>query len=213
MNQTIILPKLEDEKLVPVIRIDRIEDAEAIGEALCAGGLPVAEVTFRTDAAEEAIKILKKKFPEMLVGAGTVINQEQAKRAQAAGVSFIVSPGISCKVLEFAVDNNIPVFPGVCTPTEIMTAVEYGLEVLKFFPAKQYGGVNTIKTFSSVFPSVRFMPTGGINQENICEYLKVKSVIACGGSWMVKNDLIDKGKFDEIRRLSAEAVEIVRNSK
>ncbi len=210
MNQTILLPQLEEKKLVPVIKIDRTEDAKSIGEALCAGGLPVAEVTFRTDAAEESIKIMKKEFPEMLVGAGTVVNLDQAKRAQAAGAAFIVSPGISRSLVEFAVDNKIPVFPGTCTPTEIMTAMEYGLEVVKFFPAKQYGGINTIKTLASVFPGIRFMPTGGVNQDNISEFLALKSVIACGGSWMVKGDLISQGKFNEIKRLTAEAVLLVR---
>ncbi len=206
MNQTILLPKLEEKKLVPVIKIDHGEDAAPLAEALCAGGLPVAEVTFRTDAAEESIRIMKQKYPEMLVGAGTVVNLEQAKRAFAAGVSFIVTPGISRAVIEFSIEHKVPVFPGTCTPTEIMTGIEYGLEVVKFFPAVQYGGTGILKTLSSVFPGIRFMPTGGINANNVKEFLAVKSVIACGGSWMVPGDLIGQGKFDEIKDLTARAV-------
>lgn len=209
MNQTILLPELENKKIVPVIKLNHVSDAKPLGEALCAGGLPVAEVTFRTEAAEESIKIMKKNFPKMLVGAGTIVNVEQAKRAQVAGASFIVSPGISRSVIEFAVDNNIPVFPGCCTPTEIMTAMEYGLEVVKFFPAKQYGGLDTIKALSAPFPNMRFMPTGGINEENVLEFLKFNKIIACGGSWMVKDSLLKEGKFYEITHMTAKAVETV----
>ncbi len=209
MNQTILLPQLEQKKLVPVIKIDRKEDAEFLAEALCAGGLLVAEVTFRTTAAAASLKLMKRQFPDMLVGAGTIVNLDQAKRAFEAGAAFIVSPGASRSVIEFAIDNKIPVFPGICTPTEIMIGIEYGLEVVKFFPAIQYGGIEMIKTLASVFSGIRFMPTGGINQKNIKDFLAVKSVIACGGSWMVPGDLINQGKFDEIERLTAEAVSLV----
>ncbi len=211
MNQTILLPQLEQRKLVPVIKIDRKEDAPFLAEALCAGGLPVAEVTFRTAAAEESIKEMRGKFPGMLVGAGTIVNTEQAKRAQAAGASFLVSPGSSRAVIEYALEHNIPVFPGICTPTEIMVGLEYGLEVVKFFPAMQYGGVATVKTLSAVFPGIRYMPTGGINQHNVGDFLALKNVIACGGSWMVPGDLINGGNFKEIERLTAEAVSLVEN--
>jgi Entner-Doudoroff aldolase len=209
MNYTSLLEQVEAKKIVPVVKLDRASDARALGEALCAGGLPVAEVTFRTDAAEESIRIMKREFPEMMVGAGTVVNVEQAERALAAGASFLVSPGISRSVVEFALDHKLPIFPGTCTPSEVMTAMEYELLVVKFFPAAQYGGLNTIKALAAPFPSVRFMPTGGINASNIMEYLASDKIIACGGSWMVKDSLINAGDFEEITRLTAEAVALV----
>lgn len=204
-----LLKLVEEKRLVPVVKLDRVEDAKPLGEALIKGGLPVAEVTFRTDAAEESIRIMKKEFPDMLVGAGTVINVEQAKRALDAGAAFLVSPGTSRKVIEFALDQNLPVFPGTCTPSEIMTCLEYGLPVVKFFPAKQYGGLDTIKALAAPFPSVRFMPTGGVNASNINEFLAFDKIIACGGSWMVKDSLIKEGNYDEVVRLTKEAVELV----
>lgn len=197
-------------KIVPVVKLDRVEDALPLGEALCKGGLPVAEVTFRTDAAEESIRIMKKEFPDMLVGAGTVINVEQAKRALDAGATFLVSPGFSAKVTEYAVDNKIPVFPGTCTPTEVMMAMEYGLPVVKFFPAKQYGGLDTIKALAAPFPTMKFMPTGGVSAANIQDFLAFDKIIACGGSWMVKDSFIKEGNFAEIVRLTKEAVELVK---
>lgn len=210
MNQTSMLPKLEEKKLVPVVKLDRAEDAKPLGEALCRGGLPVAEVTFRTEAAEESIRRMRKEFPEMLVGAGTVVNVEQAKRAQNAGASFLVSPGIKSDVVEYALNNHIPVFPGACTPSEVMAAQSYGLEVVKFFPAKQYGGLATIKALAAPFPGMRFMPTGGVNADNVLEFLAFDRIIACGGSWMVKDALIKSGRFDEIARLTQEAVSLVK---
>ncbi len=210
MNQTLIIPELEDKRLVPVVKLDRTEDAKPLAEALCAGGLPVAEVTFRTEAAEESIRIMKQNFPDMNVGAGTVVNVEQAKRAQDAGAAFLVSPGLSRSVVEFAIDQNIPIFPGTCTPSEVMMAMDYGLEVVKFFPAKQYGGLATIKALAAPFPSMRFMPTGGVNAENMKEFLAFEKIIAVGGSWMVKADLINAGDFDAIRQLTAEAVSLIR---
>ncbi|MDD3796744.1 MAG: bifunctional 4-hydroxy-2-oxoglutarate aldolase/2-dehydro-3-deoxy-phosphogluconate aldolase [Lachnospiraceae bacterium] len=207
---TDIMQQVAERKIVPVVKLDHVEDAKPLGEALCAGGLPVAEVTFRTDAAEESIRIMKKEFPDMMVGAGTVINVEQAKRALDAGATFIVSPGFSRKVTEFAIDHQIPVFPGTCTPTEVIAAMEYGLKVVKFFPAKQYGGLDTIKALAAPFPSMKFMPTGGINAGNILEYLSFQKIIACGGSWMVKDSLVLNHEFDKIRQLTAEAVELVK---
>ncbi len=207
MNQTKMLAALEERKLVPVVKLDRVEDAKPLAEALCKGGLPVAEVTFRTDAAEESIRIMRQEFPDMLVGAGTVVNVAQAQRAKQAGASFIVSPGLSKDVIEYAIANDIPVFPGTCTPSEVMTAMSYGLEVVKFFPAKQYGGLATIKALAAPFPTMRFMPTGGVNADNLEEFLAFDKIIACGGSWMVKDSLIKEGRFDEIERLTREAVE------
>lgn len=202
-----IYKQIEKLKIVPVVKLNSEKDAEPLAAALIKGGLPVAEVTFRTDAAEASIKIMAAKFPEMLVGAGTVVNAEQAERAVKAGAKFIVSPGFSPSVTEFAQKHNIPVFPGVCTPTEIMAALEYGLKVVKFFPAKQYGGLATIKALAAPFPNIRFMPTGGVNADNLTEYLSSDKIIACGGSWMVKDSLISAGKFDEIAEITKEAVE------
>lgn len=209
MSETNLLAQVAEKKIVPVVKLDRVADAKPLGEALCAGGLPVAEVTFRTDAAEESIKIMKKEFPEMMVGAGTVVNVEQAKRALDAGASFLVSPGISRPVVEFALENNLPVFPGTCTPSEVMIAMEYGLPLVKFFPAKQYGGLDTIKALAAPFPTMKFMPTGGINASNILDFLAFDKIIACGGSWMVKDSLINAGDFAEITRLTKEAVLLV----
>ena len=196
--------------VVPVVVLEDAKDAVPLAKALIAGGLPVAEVTFRTAAAADSIKAISEACPEMLVGAGTVTNLEQAKKAKEAGAKFIVTPGFSKAVTEFAVENNIPVFPGVCTPTEIMMVMEYNLPVVKFFPASQYGGLATIKALSGPFPSLRFMPTGGVNAGNVKEYLASPKIIACGGSWMVKESLIKEGKFDEIEKLTAEAVALVR---
>lgn len=209
MSETNLLAQVAEKRIVPVVKLDRTSDAKFLGEALCAGGLPVAEVTFRTDAAEESIRIMKNEFPEMMVGAGTIVNVEQAKRALDAGAAFLVSPGISRTVVEFALENKLPVFPGTCTPSEVMIAMEYGLPLVKFFPAEQYGGLNTIKALAAPFPAMKFMPTGGVNASNILDFLAFDRIIACGGSWMVKDSLINEGNFAEVARLTAEAVELV----
>lgn len=201
--------KIESLKLVPVVVLEDAKDALPLAKALIDGGLPVAEVTFRTAAAADSIRAISEAYPEMLVGAGTVVNVEQAKTAVAAGAKFLVTPGFSDEVTRYAVENDIPIFPGTCTPTEVMQAMSYGLKVVKFFPASQYGGLNTIKALAGPFSAMRFMPTGGINASNVKEYLADKHIIACGGSWMVKGDLIAAGKFDEIQRLTQEAVALV----
>lgn len=195
---------------MPVIKLDRAQDAVPLAEALCAGGLPAAEVTFRTEAAKDSIKAMTTAFPEMLVGAGSISSVSQARQAVDAGAQFLVSAGFSRKVTEFAVDNNIPIFPGICTPTELMMILEYGLPVAKFFPAEQFGGLNTIKALSAPFPNIRFMPTGGISPKNVMTYLSEKKVIACGGSWMVKDSLIKEGDFQKIQQLTQEAVNLVK---
>lgn len=210
MTQNELYAQVAEKKVVPVVKLDRVDDAKPLCEALCAGGLPVAEITFRTDAAEESIRTAVKEFPEMIVGAGTVVNVEQAKRALDAGAQFLVSPGFSAKVTEFAVDNNIVIFPGICTPTEIMMAMEYNLPVVKFFPAKQYGGLDTIKALAAPFPAMKFMPTGGVSAANIKDFLAFDKIIACGGSWMVKDSFVKEGNFAEIQRLTAEAVSLVK---
>ena len=206
-----ILKKISEIKIVPVVAIDRAEDAENLGRALVNGGIPCAEVTFRTDAAEEAIRILSEKFPEMLVGAGTVLKTEQVDRAIAAGAKFIVSPGLNPKVVKYCIEKNIPMVPGCANPSDIEAALEFDLEVVKFFPVEALGGLKLIKAMAAPYGNVKFMPTGGINANNICDYLAFNKVIACGGSWMVDKKLIAEGKFDEIERMCKEAVELVKN--
>lgn len=203
--------RIEELKIVPVVVLQDADDALPLAEALIKGGLPLAEVTFRTEAAEESIRRISGRFPEMLVGAGTVSSVEQAVRAVDAGAEFLVSAGFQTDIIEFAQKKGVPVFPGVCTPTELMLLAKHGLQVAKFFPAEQYGGLKTIRALSGPFPQMRFMPTGGINAGNIKAYLEEPKVIACGGSWMVKDSLIREKKFDEIRRLTAEAVALVRD--
>lgn len=204
-----LMKKIEELKIVPVVKIDDAKDAEPLAKALIAGGLPIAEVTFRTSAAEEAIKTMAK-IPEMIVGAGTITSIEQAQKAIDAGAVFLVTAGFNRSVTEFAVKNNIPIFPGVCTPTELMFLLEFNLPVAKFFPAEQFGGLATIKALSGPFPNMKFMPTGGISDKNIKQYLANPKIIACGGSWMVKDSLINEQQFDEIKRLTAEAVQLVK---
>lgn len=212
MFQEELLSRVEALKIVPVIKLDRAKDAAPLCEALCRGGLPAAEITFRTDAAEESIRTAVREFPDMLVGAGTIINTEQAERAVEAGAKFLVTPGISIPVIEWALKNQILVFPGICTPSEIMTVISYDLPVVKFFPAGQYGGLKTIKALSGPFPSLRFMPTGGISEANLQEYLAYKKIIACGGSWMVKDTLINSGDFDRITELTAKAIALAKEA-
>lgn len=204
--------KISSIKILPVIKMDTAQKASLLAEALCAGGLPAAEVTFRSDAAEATISIIAREYPEMLVGAGTLVSIEQAQRAMDAGAAFFVTAGFNRAVTEYAVKKDIPIFPGVCTPTELMFLLEYGLTVAKFFPAGQFGGLSTIKAFAGPFPNMRFMPTGGVDAGNVLDYLSFDKVIACGGSWMVKDSLIKDGNFEEIRRLTREAMDIVRGA-
>ena len=205
-----IMEQIEKTGIIPVVVIDDVKDAEPLAKALIAGGLPCAEVTFRTAAAAESIKIMREKFPEMLVGAGTVLTPEQVDRAIEAGASFIVSPGTNPRVVKYCKEKNIPIIPGVCTPTEVEAALELGLDVLKFFPAEAAGGLKMIKAMTAPYTSVRFMPTGGISPQNVGEYLSFGKIIACGGSWMVKGELIKAGRFDEIEKLTREAAELVK---
>lgn len=181
-----VLQKIEQVRLVPVVTVRKIADAKDMLEGLLEGGLPVAEICFRTECAEEAIKLAVKEYPDMLVGAGTVINGEQCERAVKAGAKFIVSPGLSKEVAKVCREKNVPYLPGVVTPTEIMEALSLGLTRLKFFPAGSFGGLNTIKALSAAFPQVKFMPTGGVNLANMNEYLAFTKIFACGGSWMMQ---------------------------
>lgn len=197
--------------VVPVVVLEDAKDAIPLAKALTEGGLPCAEVTFRTEAAEESIRLMSGEYPDMLVGAGTVLTTEQVDRAAAAGAKFIVSPGFDPEIVDYCLEKDIPVFPGCITPSEVAQAVKRGMRVLKFFPAEQAGGVAMIKAMAAPYTMVKFMPTGGISAKNLEEYLSCDKIICCGGSWMVKGDLIENGEFDKIRELAKEAVELVKN--
>ncbi|PID60906.1 2-dehydro-3-deoxyphosphogluconate aldolase [candidate division KSB3 bacterium] len=201
-----VLEKIAEFGLLPVVKIDNADHALPLGQALLAGGLPVAEITFRTAAAEAAISRLHKDLPEVFLGAGTVLTVEQAEKAVNAGASFIVSPGLNPRVVKYCVDNHIPMTPGVNSPSQIETALEFGLDVVKFFPAEASGGLKMLKAMAAPYGAVKFIPTGGINQDNMNSYLACDKILACGGSWMVKADLISSGRFDEITRLTRAAV-------
>ena len=194
-----------DSGIVPVVKIDDAEKAVPLAKAMIDGGINSAEITFRTAAAEEAIRKVSAAFPDMVVGAGTVINPKLAEKAVAAGAKFIVSAGFNRETVEWCISHNIPVVPGVCTPSEIEMGLSMGLDVLKFFPAEASGGVAMLKDLSGPFSQVRFMTTGGINPNNLPDYAKASNVLAIGGSWMVKADLINEEKWDEITRLCKEA--------
>ena len=201
-----ILEQFQKIGIIPVVVIDDAKDAVPLAKALCEGGLPVAEVTFRTDAAEEAIRLMAEAFPNMLVGAGTVLTTEQVDRAVAAGSKFIVSPGLNPKVVKYCQEKNVPITPGTARPTDIEMALELGLDVVKFFPAEQNGGLAMIKAMAAPYTKVKFMPTGGINAKNLKSYLDFDKIIACGGSWMVPKDLVAAGDFEAIKNLTREAV-------
>ena len=206
MNQ--ILEQLGTYGIVPVVVLQDAAKAEPLAEALCKGGLACAEVTFRTDAAEESIRIMSEKFPEMLVGAGTVLTIEQADCAVKAGAKFIVSPGLNPEVVKWCQAHEVPVIPGIVTPTEMEQAIGLGLTMVKFFPAEPAGGLPMIKAMAAPYVGLKFMPTGGINAKNLEEYLTCDKIICCGGSWMVKGDMIKAGEFEKIKKLTREAKEL-----
>ncbi|MDR0272696.1 MAG: bifunctional 4-hydroxy-2-oxoglutarate aldolase/2-dehydro-3-deoxy-phosphogluconate aldolase [Clostridiales bacterium] len=201
-----IFEKLQTLRIVPVIVIHDAAKAVPLAKALCDGGLPCAEVTFRTAAAADAIRAIAKEFPEMLVGAGTVLNAKQADEAIEAGAKFLVAPGLNPETVRHARSKGVPMLPGVCTPSEIELGLSLGLEVLKFFPAEQAGGTIMLKALSAPYVNMRFVPTGGLTPANVNDYLSIKSVVACGGSWMVKDELIASGDFAKITELTREAV-------
>ena len=203
--------KIQSMGVVPVVVLADAKDAAPLAKALCEGGLPCAEVTFRTEAAEESIRIMTAQYPKMLVGAGTVVSTEQVERAVKAGAKFIVSPGFDGEVVDYCIEKNIPVFPGCVTPSEIMQAVKRNLKIVKFFPAEQYGGVDAIKALAAPYAGIKFMPTGGINIKNLEYYLSCDKIVACGGSWMVKGELIKAGEFEKIKSLVKEAVRLVED--
>lgn len=199
-------------KIIPVVVLEKIESAQKLGDILIKHNLACAEITFRTEEAEDIISSLHTNFPQILVGAGTVLSIEQAKRAVGAGASFLVSPGFDKTLVEYCLQNDCPIIPGVATASEIQTAYSMGLHVLKFFPATLLGGVEMIKALSAPFKKVRFVPTGGITKENISEFLNCKSVLACGGTWLVKKSLLDNEQFDTIDELVREAVMLAKTS-
>lgn len=203
---------IEQAKVVPVAKIEHVEDALKLADALQAGGLSLIEVTYRTSEASQAIESIRRQRPDMIVGAGTVLSVQQAQSAIDAGALFLVSPGFNEEVVSFAQKNGIPIFPGVNNPTHVELALRYGLKIVKFFPAEVSGGVAMLKALGSVY-EMKFMPTGGINQENIMSYLSLKNVIACGGSWMVSPSLISSGRFDEIQRLTEDVVSAVNGAR
>ena len=196
--------------VVPVVVLNDAKDALPLAKALVEGGLACAEVTFRTEAAEESIRLMSEAYPEMLVGAGTVLTIDQVNRAVKAGAKFIVSPGFDPEIVDYCLENNIPVFPGCVTPSEVAQAVKRGLKVVKFFPAEQAGGIAMIKAMAAPYTMVKFMPTGGINTKNLADYLSCDKILCCGGSWMVKGDMIKAGEFDKICTMAKEAVAKVK---
>jgi len=208
-----ILEKLGSLGVIPVIKIEQASHAPALGEALCRGGLPCAEITFRTEAAEEAIRLLGTAQPDMLVGAGTVLSVTQASRAVDAGARFIVSPGFDPKVVDWCIKQEVAIIPGVATSTEALMALDLGLQVLKFFPAEELGGVPMLQAISSALIGIKFLPTGGISTTNMGAYLRLPSVLAVAGSWLATSKMISAGDFETISRLAGEAVEGVRHER
>ncbi len=201
-----VLEQIQKLGIVPVVKLDNIEDAIPLAKALTEGGLPCAEITFRTDAAEEAIRIIASEFPDMLVGAGTVLTTEQVDRAVNAGAKFIVSPGLNPRIVRYCVEKGIPITPGCSNPSDVEQAIELGLEVVKFFPAEAAGGLNMIKAMAAPYHKMKFMPTGGITEKNLLSYLDFPKIIACGGSWMVSEALIENKEFDKIKEITKDAV-------
>ena len=212
MNE--ISKRISEIGVVPVIKLNNPQrDAAPLAKALCEGGVPVAEVTFRAAGADEAIHIMKETCPDLLVGAGTVLTTEQVDKALASGAQFIVTPGFDPELVAYCQEKNVPIYPGCTTPTDYHAAYKFGLDVLKFFPAEQSGGLAKIKAMSAPFPMFKVMPTGGISLKNLKEYLSNSTICACGGSYMVTADLIDNQKWDEIIALCKQSVEIVKEAR
>jgi 2-dehydro-3-deoxyphosphogluconate aldolase/(4S)-4-hydroxy-2-oxoglutarate aldolase len=207
-----VLKKIGEFRLVPVVKIEDSRNAVPLGRALKDGNLPIAEITYRTDAAEEAIRILTAELPEILVGAGTVLTIDQVKSAVGAGARFMVAPGFNPKVVNYCTKHNIIIIPGVNNPSQIERALESRVEVVKFFPAEASGGMPFLKAVAAPYSGIQFLPTGGISLQNMMSYLSFSRVIACGGSWMVQSDLISAGKFQDIERLCRQAVAALREN-
>lgn len=202
--------KIAEIGIVPVIKLNNPErDAGALAKALCDGGVPVAEVTFRAEGADKAIRIMRQEQPEMIVGAGTVTRTEQIDRVKEAGGQFIVTPGFDAELVAYAQKQGLPVFPGCTSATDYHAALKFGLEIIKFFPAEQEGGLAKIKALSAPFPMFKIMPTGGISLKNLADYISCPVIAACGGSFMVTADLLDKQNWTEVTRLCKEARKII----
>ncbi|KHT60197.1 2-dehydro-3-deoxyphosphogluconate aldolase [Photobacterium gaetbulicola] len=210
MSQQII-EKLKAFKVIPVIQINDVSQAVPLAKTLVENGLPVAEVTFRTEAAAEAIRLMREAYPQMCIGAGTVLNAEQVDRAKEAGSEFVVAPGLNPNTVRYCQQQGIPMVPGVNNPSQVEQALEMGLTFLKFFPAEASGGINMVKSLLAPYVDVSFMPTGGIGKANVRDYLAIDRVICCGGTWMVAPTLIENGDWEEIGRLVREAVELVND--
>ncbi|EIA1587721.1 bifunctional 4-hydroxy-2-oxoglutarate aldolase/2-dehydro-3-deoxy-phosphogluconate aldolase [Vibrio parahaemolyticus] len=204
-----IKEQLKTLKVIPVIAIDKAEDIIPLGKVLAENGLPAAEITFRSEAAVEAIRLLRETQPDMLIGAGTVLNREQAIAAKEAGATFIVSPGFNPNTVKACQEIGIDIVPGVNNPSTVEAALEMGLTTLKFFPAEASGGINMVKSLLAPYTDIELMPTGGINPANIKDYLAIPRVLACGGTWMVDKKLIEEGNWEELARLTREAVALV----
>ena len=205
-NVSNVLARLGEARILPVVELDTSEAALPLAKALMAGGLPVAEITFRSEAAADSIGILRERIPEMLVGAGTVLDIEQVGQAHRAGSRFVVTPGFNPAVVEACIELGLPVLPGINNPTGVERAMGFGLDAVKFFPAEASGGVPFLKALSGPYPSIRFVPTGGIGPDNLGDYLALPNVLACGGSWIVSPALVRASRFDEVARLAGEAV-------
>ena len=208
-----ILKQIGEIGIVPVVKIDNAADAVPLAKALIKGGLPCAEITFRTAAAQEAIKLIAENCPEMLVGAGTVLTRDQADAAMNAGAKFLVSPGLNPSIVGYCVEKGYPIVPGTTNPSDVEQALSFGLDTVKFFPAEAAGGLAMIKAMSAPYGNLKFMPTGGISAKNLNEYLDFPKIIACGGSWMVPADMINAGDFDGIEKLTREAVQTMLDFK
>ena len=205
-----ILEEIKKIGIVPVVALEDEKDALPLAQALTEGGLPCAEITFRTAAAENVIRLIAREFSDMLVGAGTVLTTEQADRAVAAGAKFLVSPGLNPRIVRHCVEKGYLITPGCSTPSDVEQALENDLDVVKFFPAEPAGGLSMIRALAAPYKDILFMPTGGISPANVGDYLQYDRILACGGTWMVKGDLICAGAFDKIRELSREAARIVK---
>lgn len=209
MKMKELAEKFQKFGVVPVVVLEDTKDAAPLAKALVEGGLPCAEVTFRTEAAEASIRLMAEQYPEMLIGAGTVLTKEQVDAAVKAGAKFIVSPGFDPEIVDYCLEKEIPVLPGCISPSEVAQAVKRGLNIVKFFPAEAAGGLAMIKAMAAPYTSLKFMPTGGINAQNLEEYLSCDKILCCGGSWMVKGDLVKAGEFDKIREMTKEARQLV----
>ncbi len=208
MNATELVEALRDFRIVPVIALEEEENAVPLGEALLEGGLPLAEITFRTAAAEASMRRLNRELPDILLGAGTVLTTEQVDTAIDAGASFIVTPGFNPRVVEHALNRGIPITPGINSPTGVELAMEYGLRLLKFFPAEVSGGVKMLKALAGPYKGVSFVPTGGVSLSNLESYLSMENVAACGGSWLVPKDALAAQDFDQIRDITSDSCEL-----